>query len=119
MVDIVEDDDAVRDSVAALLESYGYVVNQYPSAVHYLRSTEARGACLVVDQHMPNMTGLELLETLRSLGDNVPAIMLTGRSDPQMEPRMVRAKVSRLLHKPVDDTELVRAIEDVRTRAAL
>lgn len=112
-IDIVEDDDAVRDSVGALLESYGYSVSQYASAAQYLQSGKGHGVCVVVDQHMPGMTGLELLETLRGRGDNVPAIMLTGRSDPQMEPRMVRAKVSRLLHKPVDDSELVRAIEDV------
>lgn len=116
-VDIVEDDDAVRDSVCALLESYGYDVSQYASALQYLRSDKRHGACLIVDQHMPHMTGLELLEALRSRGDNVPAIVLTGRSDPQMEPRMVRAKVSRLLHKPVDDAELVRAIEDVAKNA--
>jgi two-component system CheB/CheR fusion protein len=116
-VDIVEDDDAVRDSIGALLESYGYSVSQYASAAQYLQSGTRHGVCLIVDQHMPGKTGLELLEALRGRGDNVPAIMLTGRSDPQMEPRMVRAKVSKLLHKPVNDAELVRAIEDVSKEA--
>lgn len=112
MVDIIDDDDAVRDSTRALLESYGYEVRDYPSAEEFL-VTERKSDCLLVDQHMPGMTGLDLLELLRSKGNRTPALMMTGRSDPSLEPRAARIGV-KLLHKPVPEDQLVLWIEQAR-----
>ena len=111
IVDIVEDDDAVRNSMCELLEAYGYVARGYPSAVHFLKRTDAPGNCLIVDLHMPEMTGLELLETLRAHDVHVPALILTGRPDPSLQPRIERADVVKLLHKPVDVDQLCGWIE--------
>jgi len=111
IVDIVDDDDAVRDSMCALLEAYGYVARGYASAVSYLQRAAAPGNCLLVDLHMPEMTGLELLETLHSKGARVPALMMTGRHDPSLEPHMVRAGVVKLLQKPIQDKQLFGWIE--------
>ncbi len=112
-VDIVEDDDAVRDSLRALLEAYGFVVREYPSAAPYLENNvPSPSDCLIVDHHMPGMTGLELVETLRSRNVNIPTILLTGRDDPQLGKRMARAGIAKLLHKPIDDEYLVRWIEE-------
>jgi two-component system, LuxR family, response regulator FixJ len=106
-IDLVDDDDAVRDSLRALLESGGYNVRDYASGVLYLqRSNEPPGDCMIVDHHMPEMTGLELLESLRTSGDKTPAIILTGRYDPSLEPRIAQVNVIALLHKPVDDEQL-------------
>lgn len=113
MVDIIDDDDAVRDSTRALLESYGYEVRDYPSAEEFLLGTRADPDCLLVDQHMPGMTGLDLLEHLRAKGVNTPALMMTGRSDPSLEPRAARIGV-KLLHKPVPEDQLVLWIEQAR-----
>lgn len=111
-IDLVDDDEAVRDSLRALLESCGYNVRDYASAVLYLqRGTDPPGDCMIVDHHMPEMTGLELLESLRSHGGHIPAIMLTGRYDPSLDPRIAQAQVVALLHKPVDDEQLFQAIE--------
>ena len=113
MVDIIDDDDAVRDSTRALLESYGYVVRDYSSAEEFLQEKKPKPDCLLVDQHMPGMTGLDLLEHLRAKGDNTPALMMTGRTDPTLEPRAARIGV-KLLHKPVSEDQLVLWIEQAR-----
>ena len=113
MVDIIDDDDAVRDSTRALLESYGYEVRDYASAEKFLQAANTRHDCLLVDQHMPGMTGLDLLEHLRAHGDRTPALMMTGRSDPTLEPRAARIGV-KLLHKPIPEDQLVLWIEQAR-----
>ena len=116
-LDIIDDDEAVRDSTRALLESYGYTVRDYACAEDYLRGATQPADCLLVDQHMPGMTGLDLLELLRSKGSRIPALMLTGRSDPTLEPRAMRIGV-KLLHKPVDETQLMHFIEEARGHAS-
>jgi two-component system response regulator FixJ len=112
IVDIVEDDDAVRDSICALLEAYGHTARGYASAALYLnRAATAPGNCLIVDLHMPEMTGLELVETLRSQDVRVPALIMTARHDPSLDPRIGRAGVAKLLHKPIQDEQLFGSIE--------
>jgi two-component system response regulator FixJ len=119
IVDIVEDDDAVRDSMCALLDAYGYAPRGYASPVVYLKSAAgAPGNCLIVDLHMPEMTGLELLETLRSQDVRIPALMMTGRHDPSLEPRIAQAGVVKLLHKPIQDEQLFSWIEQACVNAA-
>ena len=113
MVDIIDDDEAVRDSTRALLESYGYAVRDHASAEHFLNGNDIKSDCLLVDQHMPGMTGLDLLEHLHAQGDRTPALMMTGRSDPTLEPRATRIGVT-LLHKPVPENQLVQWIEQAR-----
>jgi len=111
IVDIVEDDDAVRDSMCELLEAYGYVARGYPSAAHFLKRADAPGNCLIVDLHMPEMTGLELLETLRAQDVRVPALIVTARPDSSLQPRIERAQVVKLLQKPVEVDQLCGWIE--------
>lgn len=113
MIDIIDDDEAVRDSTHQVLESYGYEARVHASAEDYLSCAGDKPACLLVDHHMPGMTGLELLEHLRAKGDLTPALMMTGRSDPTMLPRAERLGV-KLLHKPVAPDEIVKWIEEIQ-----
>jgi two-component system, LuxR family, response regulator FixJ len=117
MVDIIDDDDAVRESTRALLESYGYEVHDHASAEQFLKDSNTKPDCLLVDQHMPGMTGLDLLEHLRAQGDTTPALMMTGRSDPTLGPRAARIGV-KLLHKPIPEDQLVLWIEQARRPGA-
>jgi len=107
---VVDDDEAVRDSMRVLLESHGMTVRDYASARAFLAEDLPAGGCLLLDLHMPEMTGLELLEKLRADHVGIPAIIMTGRSDAGLRARAQRAGVFAFLDKPVDEDELVDSI---------
>lgn len=112
---IIDDDEAVRDSTRALLECNDYAVREHPSAEDFLSQPRDDIDCVLVDHHMPGMTGLDLLERLRADGDMIPALMLTGRADPFMEPRAKQVGV-KLLRKPISEKHLVHSIESIRRK---
>jgi len=108
---VVDDDDAVRDSMRALLESLGMDVRDYPSAQEFLTDLcKCPKGCLLLDLHMPGMSGMELLEVLRTRSLRLPVIAITGRSDPLLKDRVMRSGALALLDKPVDEAMLVNAL---------
>ena len=109
---IVDDDEAVRDSMRILVESYGYRVHDYPSAAAFLKGNSSQGVdCLVLDLHMPEMDGLELVGELHRRSVHTPTIMVTGRKDDRLAQRARKADVLVLLYKPVAAGELIGWIE--------
>jgi FixJ family two-component response regulator len=111
VVHVVDDDDAVRDSTRALLESHGFEVRDYASAREFLLGTPLRAkGCVLLDLHMPGMSGLELLDTLCARGSRLPVIAITGRSDSSLKERVVRAGALMLLDKPVADDMLLSSL---------
>jgi len=113
LVDIIDDDDAVRDSTQMLLESYGYKVRTHASAEHFLQKNDLDRECLLVDHHMPGMSGLDLLELLRTRGDTTPALMMTAHPDPYLAPRVSKVGAA-LLYKPVSEEQLVLWLSRVK-----
>ena len=109
---VVDDDDAVRDSMRVLLESYGMAVEEFPSASDFLKMglRSLHLSCLLLDLHMPGMGGIELMERLRELGATIPTIVITGRSDPTSRARAVDAGAYTTLEKPVAEEELAHTI---------
>jgi two-component system response regulator FixJ len=100
---IVDDDADVRDSARALLESYDLAVQEFASARAFLEGFKADGmGCLLLDLHMPEMSGLELLELLRRREIGLPVIIVTGRGDAAARERARRAGAFAFLEKPVD-----------------
>src|SRR6185295_6233898 len=98
LIHIVDDDDAVRESLQALLESYDYAVSIYASAPEFLLvDGTAREGCLIADLHMPGMNGIELLDALRQSGEMLPAIVMTGRGDSILRDQALRAGAFALL----------------------
>ena len=92
LVFIVDDDEAVRDSLELLLESAGHAVQVFEAAHDALEACRARPpACIVTDVRMPEMDGLEFQEKLTASGIRVPVIVMTGHAD---VPLAVRAMTS-------------------------
>lgn len=108
---VVDDDDAVRDATQLLLETYGFDVRAFPSAATFLASFDhASAACILLDLHMPQMGGLELVQTLRSWGARTPVIIVSGRRDAGVDAELQQAGVSAIFSKPCDDDVLIGAI---------
>lgn len=108
---VVDDDDAVRDSIRMLLECEGFTVCTYASGAAFLREARLDGnSCLVVDAHMPGMSGLELLDQLRRDGITTPAMVMTGALDARIRSAVDRVGAL-LLEKPFRAGELAGCIE--------
>jgi two-component system response regulator FixJ len=99
VVAVVDDDLAVLDSLKCLLESAGHTVAAYRSASAFLDQQASPPACLIVDQHMPEMTGLQLVARLRAEAAAVPALLITGAPSAAIVARAKQLGV-RLLEKP-------------------
>jgi two-component system, LuxR family, response regulator FixJ len=111
LVAVVDDDDAVRDSLRFLLEIAGHSVATYGSAALFLRDAPVDDLlCLVVDQHMPDQTGLQLVSRLRSQGVTLPVALITGSPSPDMIRLARDLDVAEVLEKPLDDEVLLEFI---------
>jgi len=109
---IVDDDEAVRESLALLLEASGYRVAAYASGAAFLAALK-RGAegCLLVDVRMPGIGGLEVQEELARRDSAVPAIVMTGHGDVPLAVRAMRAGAADFIEKPFSDETILASIE--------
>jgi two-component system response regulator FixJ len=108
IVCVVDDDEAVRDSTQMLLGIYGYNVRAYAAARDFLAEFDAADTgCLILDIHMPEMTGVELLTLLRARGIKTPAIIVSGQTDPGLSEILTRSGALAILGKPVNEDELM------------
>ena len=79
---IVDDDEWVADSLSLLLETYGFDMQSYSSGADFLADDQhGNTSCLVIDQHMPGMTGLDVVDHLQKEGVRLPTILISGRLD--------------------------------------
>lgn len=109
---IVDDEEAVRDSLQWLLESSGLKVALFDSAEAFLQGYDpAQPGCLVVDVRMPGMSGLELQEKLTELHYSIPVIFITGHGDVPMAVQAVKHGAADFLEKPFNDKELLQIVQ--------
>jgi len=106
-VGVVDDDPAVVDAVQFLLELAGHPVVGYPSAIAFLDAPPPLPACLILDQHMPEMTGLVLAERLRDAGQTIPVLLMTGSPSPAIAARAAELGIERVLEKPPVEADLL------------
>ena len=112
LVAVVDDDDAVRDSLRFLLEIAGHEVATYGSAAQFLHEAPmGELACLVVDQHMPEQTGLQLISQLRAQGMSLPVALITGSPSADLVRLARELHVTRVMEKPLNDDLLLDFIE--------
>lgn len=111
VVHIVDDDEAVRNSLAFLLSTSGFAVRTHASATAFLEvaSTVSNGA-LVTDLRMPDIDGVELLRRLREMGAMLPAIVITGHGDVQMAVEAMKRGALDFIEKPFAEDVLIASI---------
>lgn len=104
---IVDDDEAVRDSLRWLLEANGYHVSAFSSAESFLAAFDDKTAgVLIVDVRMPGMSGLELQEQLIARKSSMPIVFITGHGDVPMAVSTIKKGAIDFLEKPFDETDL-------------
>lgn len=107
---VVDDDDAVRDSLKTLLELQSFAVSTFETCHDFLNSDFADAACLVLDIHLPGMSGLDLMEALKRDRRSLPTILITARCDNVIRDRARALGAVALLEKPIDFNGLMTAI---------
>src|SRR5579864_1531847 len=114
---VVDDDDAVRDSVKILLEVNGLTVEDYASTADFARGFRHPGrGCLLLDQHLPATTGLDFLKSDAGRELGIPVILITGRGDPALEQQAREAGVAGYLQKPISAGVLLAAVGEAISR---
>jgi FixJ family two-component response regulator len=115
LIAIIDDDEAMQDSLRDLMEAAGLTARSFGSAEDFLQSDlHGRAACLIVDVRMPKMSGLELQTRLKQEECSVPIIFITAHGDARMRIQAMRRGAVEFLAKPFDHQLLLK-----RVRAAL
>ncbi len=117
VVHVIDDDDAARDGLEFLIDCAGIKVRSYESAVQFLDAvpTMERG-CIVTDVRMPEMSGVELIGRLKTLGVTDPVIVITGHADVPMAIQAMKQGVSDFIEKPFGDDAILGAIRTALAR---
>ena len=111
IVHIVDDDPAIRDSLAFLLDTANLASRTYESAAALLAHADALApGCIVTDVRMPDMNGLEMVRRLSEMGVRHPVIVMTGHADVPLAIEAVRAGVKDFIEKPFDDEAMLSSI---------
>lgn len=119
VVHIVDDDEAVRDSLAFMLEAEGWRVRTYASAPELLaEAPNLAPGCVITDVRMPEMTGLELVARLNALDLGLPVVVMTGHADVPLAVEAMKAGVVDFIEKPFDDEAMTAAVRAALQRTA-
>lgn len=111
---LVDDDSAVRDSMRFLLEIEGHQILDFASAGEFLEGCDLdRVRGLILDHHMPLMTGLELAAHLREQGRQIPILLITGSPSPAIVARAAELGVEKVLEKPPSEAELLQFVSSL------
>jgi FixJ family two-component response regulator len=115
LIAIIDDDEAMQDSLRDLMEAAGLAARSFGSAEEFLESDlHTRAACLIVDVRMPKMSGLQLQARLKEEDCNIPIIFITAHGDASIRVRAMREGAVEFLAKPFDHHLLLK-----RVRAAV
>lgn len=117
---VIDDDQAVRDSLVWLLESVGLTVSTYSSATAFIedrvRNGQTLAGCAVVDIRLPGMSGLDLQDALSKSGIELPVIIITGHGDVPVAVRAMKAGAVDFIEKPFNDQLLLDRVREALER---
>ena len=117
VVHIVDDDEAVRQSLAFLLSTAGIPVRVYESATSFLAGLASlQSGCLITDVRMPDMTGIELLQRLRAKNIKLPVIVITGHGDIPLAVEAMKSGALDFIEKPFAEEAILRAVRAAEER---
>ncbi|MET4038013.1 MULTISPECIES: response regulator [unclassified Bradyrhizobium] len=112
-VSVVDDDPSIRAALNNLLKSHGHVVHTFASAEDFLRSSQLKDtSCVIADLQMPTMSGFELLQKMRALGQAAPFILITAFADDRTRARALSAGVTGFFAKPFAGMELIACLDE-------
>lgn len=112
VVYVVDDDDAVRDSLRILLESHGLTVEDFGTAPDFAQHYRHHAReCLLLDHNLPGISGLDFLASPAAAGLHLPVILMTGAFDRSIRERAKTAGISAFLQKPIASDTLLAAIQ--------
>src|SRR5215469_9956653 len=112
LVHVVDDDPSVRDSLGLLLETAGFSVRTYDSALAFLEAASDQTAgCVLTDVQMPELNGLELQRRMIERGIPLPVIVMTGHGDVPVAVEALKAGASDFLEKPFEESHLLAAVD--------
>jgi len=116
-VHVIDDDDALRDSLGFLLASAGIEAQTYDSATSFLAALprDAHG-CVITDVRMPGMSGIELLRELKSVAPAMPVIVITGHGDVPLAVEAMKLGALDFIEKPFDDEALLASVRNALGR---
>jgi FixJ family two-component response regulator len=112
VVAIVDDNTALLHSLTFLLGTEGYQVVAHASAGSFLNDRATQPACLIVDQQMPGMTGLELVAGLRKAGTRIPVLLMTGLPRGEMIARAAQLGIETVLEKPAEPAAILSFVNE-------
>ena len=116
IIHVVDDDEALRDSMTWMLEGNNYKVATYDSADAFLRViSPVMVGCVVLDVRMPGMSGLELFEELGRRGCSLPVVFITGHGDVPMAVAALKKGAVDFIEKPFSEADMLRLIEQCLT----
>lgn len=111
LISIVDDDQSIRESLASLIESFGFEVKEFSSAEEFLGSTQIeRTDCLVLDIQMRGMSGLELQRELAARRHRVPIIFVTAHGNKNQKQLALEAGAVAFLRKPFSAVQMLRIL---------
>ena len=114
---VIDDDEAVRESLEFLLKTAGLPVRSFDSAQAFLDVLpEIRSGCIITDVRMPDITGIDLLRRVKELGLDIPVIVITGHGDIALAVEAMKIGAVDFLEKPFDDDTLLDAVRGSLTR---
>src|SRR5689334_22471482 len=111
LVHVVDDDEAVRESLRFLLELEGLQVRTYPAAQPLLDTELPNAGCILSDFRMPRMDGLQMLDALRERGVRLPIVIMTAHGEVPIAVRAMRSGAVDFLEKPYEDREVLDAVQ--------
>jgi two-component system response regulator FixJ len=116
---VVDDDEAVRDSLAFQLEAAGFEVTTFPSAIEFLKQAASLPAgCVISDVRMPEIDGIELQTRLSAMNANFPVIIVTGHGDVALAVRAMKAGAVDFIEKPFSGDAILASIRLAQSRYA-